>query len=196
MLNVNFIRAKNIYKEISHSYPIVITRNLDRAKDWLKSRTRGSERTGLLISSGAKRIKAFGIDSENSLRSNSGSDKIANWFLNDKSDVRSSYFLETAATEFVIQGLEIDWACIAWGGNFHIKDDNWKYQNFKGSKWQKINKEVDKDYLKNTYRVLPTRARQGMVIFIPEGSEMDITRNKEYYDGTFEYLRKIGISKI
>ena len=110
--------------------------------------------------------------------------------------MRSSYYLETAATEFVVQGLEIDWACVAWGGNFHMGKTNWKYQNFKGTKWQNINKEIDKEYLKNTYRVLLTRARQGMVIFIPESNEHDHTRPKEYYDNTFEYLKLIGIKEI
>ena len=196
LLNANIKESKQIYLEIEKSYPIVITRNLDKAKAWLRKQAKGSERTGLLISSGAKRIRPSGIDSENSLRSNSGSDKISNWFLNDKRDVRSSYFLETAATEFVVQGLEIDWACVAWGGNFYMDNTTWKYQNFKGSKWQNINKEIDKEYLKNTYRVLLTRARQGMIIFVPESSELDHTRPKKFYDKTYEYLKKIGINEI
>jgi hypothetical protein len=196
LLNAEIKKSKQIYLEIEKSYPIVITRNLEKAKVWLRNQARGSERTGLLISSGAKRIRSSGIDSENSLRSNSGSDKISNWFLNDKRDVRSSYFLETAATEFVVQGLEIDWACVAWGGNFHMNKTDWKYQNFKGTKWQNINKDIDKEYLKNTYRVLLTRARQGMVIFIPESNELDHTRPKEFYDRTYEYLKEIGIKEI
>lgn len=196
LLNIKIEESKRIYSEIKKSYPIVITRNLEKAKDWLRSKAKGSERTGLLISSGAKRIRSSGIDSENSLRSNSGHDKISNWFLNDKRDVRSSYFLETAATEFVVQGLEIDWACIAWGGNFYMNDSNWKYQNFKGSKWQNINKQIDKEYLKNTYRVLLTRARQGMVIFIAQGDGLDHTRPKEFYDNTFLYLKKLGIREL
>jgi DUF2075 family protein len=118
------------------------------------------------------------------------------WFLNDSQDIRSSYFLEEVATEFDIQGLEIDWACVAWGGNFHFNNTDWKYQNFKGTKWQNINKEIDKEYLKNTYRVLLTRARQGMVIFVPERSELDHTRPKAFYDETYEYLKEIGIQEI
>ena len=196
LLNSNTEESKRLYSEIEKSYPIVITRNLTKAKAWLRNRAKGTERTGLLISSGAKRIRSSGIDSEHSLRSNSGSDKISNWFLNDKQDVRSSYYLETAATEFVVQGLEIDWACIAWGGNFHMNGTDWKYQNFKGTKWQNINKDIDKEYLKNTYRVLLTRARQGMVIFVPESSEIDHTRPKAFYDGTYEYLKEIGIQEI
>lgn len=196
LLNSNMDESKRLYSEIVKSYPIVISRNLTNAKAWLRNMAKGTERTGLLISSGAKRIRSSGIDSENSLRSNSGSDKISNWFLNDKQDVRSSYYLETAATEFVVQGLEIDWACIAWGGNFHVNGNDWRCQNFKGSKWQNINKNIDKEYLKNTYRVLLTRARQGMVIFVPESSDIDHTRPKEYYDSTFEYLKEIGIQEI
>jgi len=116
--------------------------------------------------------------------------------LNDNKDIRSSYFLEEVATEFDIQGLEIDWACIAWGANFYMNKTDWKYQNFKGTKWQNIIKEIDKEYLKNTYRVLLTRARQGMVIFIPISSNIDHTRPKEFYIKTFEYLKEIGIKEI
>ena len=196
LLNTNKDRAMDIYQIIKDEYPIVLTRNLDTAKKWLREQAKGSERTGLLISSGAKRIRANGIDSVNSLRSNSGSDKISNWFLNDKRDVRSSYFLETAATEFVVQGLEIDWSCVAWGGNFYMNNTDWKYQNFKGTKWQNINQDIDKEYLKNTYRVLLTRARQGMVIFIPESSDIDHTRPSKFYDNTYKYLKEIGIKEI
>ena len=196
LLNSKTKKSKLLYSEIEKAYPIVITRDLVKAKDWLRGMAKGTERTGLLISSGAKRIRSSGIDSENSLRSNSGSSKIANWFLNDSQDVRSSYYLETAATEFVIQGLEIDWACIAWGGNFYMGNKIWEYQNFKGSKWQNINKSIDKEYLKNTYRVLLTRARQGMVIFIPEGDDFDHTRPRKFYDNTYKYLREIGIKEI
>lgn len=116
--------------------------------------------------------------------------------LNDNTDIRSSYFLEEVATEFDIQGLEIDWVCVAWGANFYANNTDWKYQSFKGTKWQNINKEIDKEYLKNAYRVLLTRARQGMVIFIPNGSEIDHTRTKIFYDGTYKYLKEIGIIEI
>ncbi len=119
-----------------------------------------------------------------------------NWFLNDNQDVRSSYFLEEVATEFDIQGLEIDWACVAWGGNFYMSGTDWKYQSFKGTAWQNINKQIDKEYLKNTYRVLLTRARQGMVIFVPESDENDHTRPKEFYDETYSYLLELGIEEL
>ncbi len=189
LLNVELVKSHNIYLEIEELYPIVVTRNLEKAKYWLRKQARGTERIGLISSSGAKRLRPFGIDVKNEISA-------PNWFLNNKQDVRASYFLEEVATEFDIQGLEIDWACVAWGGNFYMNDSGWKYQSFKGSKWQNINKEIDKEYLKNTYRVLLTRARQGMVIFIPESNNNDHTRPKMFYDNTFEYLKKIGIREI
>ncbi|MCI2229132.1 DUF2075 domain-containing protein [Polaribacter sp. MSW13] len=189
LLNVQIEESKNIYLEIKESYPIVITRNLDKAKQWLRKKAKGSERIGLISSSGARRLRPLGIDVKNEISA-------PNWFLNNNQDIRSSYFLEEVATEFDIQGLEIDWACVAWGGNFYMNNTDWKYQSFKGTKWQNINKEIDKEYLKNTYRVLLTRARQGMVLFVPESSDIDYTRPKDFYDKTFEYLKKIGITEI
>lgn len=189
LLNVEIENSQNTYLEIEELYPIVVTRNLEKAKHWLRKQARGSERIGLISSSGARRLRPFGIDVKNEISA-------PNWFLNNNQDIRSSYFLEEVATEFDIQGLEIDWACVAWGGNFYMNNNDWKYQSFKGSKWQNINKEIDKEYLKNTYRVLLTRARQGMVIFIPESSSNDHTRPKMFYENTFEYLKKIGIREI
>ena len=133
-------------------------------------------------------MRPLGIDVKNEI-------KAPNWFLNPKEDIRSSYFLEEIATEFDIQGLEIDWACLAWGANFHIENKKWCFQNFKGSKWQNINQEISKVYLKNTYRVLLTRSRQGMIIFIPNGSEIDHTRPESFYNGTWNYFKEIGIEE-
>jgi len=189
LLNVNKENSKNIYSEVKELYPIVVTRNLNTAKQWLCKKAKGSERIGLISSSGARRLRPMGIDVKNEISA-------PYWFLNNSQDIRSSYFLEEVATEFDIQGLEIDWACVAWGGNFHMNNSDWKYQSFKGTKWQNINKEIDKEHLKNTYRVLLTRARQGMVIYIPESSEIDHTRPREIYDKTFDYLKEIGIKEI
>ncbi len=189
LLNIKKNNAKNIYQILKKDYPIVLTRNLDIAKKWLREQAKGSERIGLISSSGARRLRPIGIDVKNEISA-------PNWFLNDKMDIRSSYFLEEVATEFDIQGLEIDWVCVAWGANFYLNGRDWKYQNFKGTKWQNINQEIDKEYLKNTYRVLLTRARQGMVIFIPEGSLIDHTRPSNYYDDTYNYLKEIGINEI
>lgn len=118
------------------------------------------------------------------------------WFLADRTDVRSSYYLEDVATEFDIQGLELDYTCIVWDADFRYHAEDWGSHSFKGSNWQKINKEERKAYLKNAYRVLLTRARQGMVIVVPRGDKNDHTRKPEYYDPTYNYLKSIGITEI
>jgi len=118
------------------------------------------------------------------------------WFLNDKEDTRSSYFLEDVATEFHIQGLELDWVCITWDADFRYTKEGWRHWSFRGKRWQKIKKPERQTYLKNAYRVLLTRARQGMVIVIPFGNEDDHTRKAEYYNPTFNYLKEIGFKQI
>jgi len=118
------------------------------------------------------------------------------WFLDDKEDVRSSYYLEDVATEFHIQGLELDWACVVWDGDFRYSSEEWTYKSFRGNKWQNINSSERRTYLKNAYRVLLTRARQGMVIVVPEGDIEDKTRNPSFYNDTFEYLKSIGFNVI
>ena len=171
-------------------YPIAITRNYCKAKEWILKNARGSERYGVLASSNAKRLRPFGIDVKNSISP-------ANWFLDGKEDVRSSYYLEDVATEFEIQGLELDWAVVCWDGDLRIKENKWIFQTFKGTKWQTIQQEIKKRYLLNSYRVLLTRARQGFVIFIPEGNENDKTRPHRYYDETYNFLvQKIGIKEL
>lgn len=170
-------------------YPIKITRNLDSAKNWVRSIARGSERYGLLASSGALRLKAVGIFVKNEISAPS-------YFLENKRDVRSSYYLEDCATEFAVQGLELDWSIVAWDADFRYNGANWTYNRFNGSKWNNVNSESNKLYLKNAYRVLLTRARQGMVIYIPHGDKEDVTRSPEFYDKTFEFLKQIGIEEI
>ncbi|MDR1130871.1 MAG: DUF2075 domain-containing protein, partial [Oscillospiraceae bacterium] len=118
------------------------------------------------------------------------------WFLNNADDVRSSYFLEDTATEFDIQGLELDWTIVCWDANLRFVRDHFEYYSFTGSKWTNINKPENVLYLKNAYRVLLTKARQGMIIFIPHGSDVDLTRPHDYYDGTYRYLKEIGIQEI
>lgn len=189
LLDTNLIKARDLYDEIKSKYPIVLTRDLERAKDWVRSKARGTERYGLIASSGAKRLRSFGIWIQSKVSAE-------DWFLNGSNDVRSSYYLEETATEFDIQGLEIDWSIVAWDGDFRIEQGQFQTYKFTGTKWNKINKEVDRLYLKNAYRVLLTRARQGMVIFIPHGSETDHTRQPSYYDGTYSFLKQIGITEI
>jgi hypothetical protein len=167
-------------------YPIVLTRNLNRAKEWVRSQARGNERYGLVASSKAQRLKPHAID----VRVNTDP---VHWFLGEKEDTRSSYYLEDAATEFQVQGLEVDWAVVTWDGDLRSTQDGWSFHNFRGTKWQNVNKADKRTYLKNAYRVLLTRARQGMVIFVPSGASIDPTRSAEFYDPTFEYLVGLGL---
>ncbi|SCY32586.1 Uncharacterized conserved protein [Nonlabens sp. Hel1_33_55] len=189
LLDLNLKNAKLLYEKIHELYPIVLTRNLEIAKSWLKDQSKGTERIGIIASSGARRLRPLGIDVKNEISA-------SNWFLNNKEDIRSSYFLEDVATEFDIQGLEIDWSCVAWGANFYVENMQWRHQKLKGTKWQNINLEIHHEYLKNTYRVLLTRARQGMVIYLPKGDAEDHTRLHSYYDETYQYLKNVGLVEI
>ncbi len=186
LLDLNTTVAKELLNKLKNNYPLVVTRDLSLAKEWLKSKKRGSERTGIVASSSAIRLKPFAINVKDKIEAE-------NYFLNDEDDIRSSYFLEDVATEFDIQGLELDWVCVAWDANLTLIGNEWLYREFRGSKWNKINSDQNKLYLKNAYRVLLTRARQGMVIFIPEGDMEDYTRKPEYYDSIFNYLIQLGI---
>src|SRR6185312_1789193 len=118
------------------------------------------------------------------------------WFLDGKEDVRSSYYLEDVATEFHVQGLELDWACVTWDADFRYANNSWEHWSFVGSRWNRINKAERKMYLKNAYRVLLTRARQGMVIFVPEGDAADPTRSPAFYSSTYDYLRQVGLESL
>jgi len=189
LLDLQGKQAKQTLSEINEKYPIVITRDLAKAKQWLKSRARGSERYGMVVSSQALRLKPYAIDVRATV------DPI-HWFLDPKEDVRSSYYLEDVATEFDIQGLELDWACVVWDGDFRLTNNGWAHYSFCGDRWNTIRKEERKMYLKNAYRVLLTRARQGMVIVVPEGNPEDPTRKPEYYDPIFTYLQNIGFQVI
>jgi DUF2075 family protein len=189
ILDLDLAKSRQTLSQISENYPIMLTRDLSKAKAWLKEKARGSERYGLIVSSQAQRLKPFAIDVKSPINP-------VNWFLDGKDDVRSSYYLEDVATEFQVQGLELDWACITWDGDLRYSAAEWKTFGFKGSKWQNINQPERKKFLINAYRVLLTRARQGMVIVIPNGNDDDRTRKQEYYDPTFEYLRNIGIKVI
>ncbi len=190
LLDQNIEESIGHFQALKDKYPIVITRNLLSAKRWLKMKARGSERYGIIVSSQAQRLKPFAIDVKSPI------DPI-HWFLDGKDDVRSSYYLEDVATEFHVQGLELDWACVTWDGDFRFKGNGeWQYFSFKGDKWQNINKEEKRKYLKNAYRVLLTRARQGMVIVVPEGNDEDHTRKSSYYDSTFRYLISIGFQVL
>lgn len=189
VLDIDTDSARALYARIKDKYPIYITRDLNTAKDWVRDKSQGTTRYGLLASSGALRLKPEGIFVKNEIN-------VANWFLNGKDDVRSSYALEDVVTEFDIQGLELDYTIVAWDADFRMTPTGWTYNNFKGSKWQNVNSEERQLYLKNAYRVLLTRARQGMIIFVPEGSDTDPTRPREFYDGTYDYLKGLGVEEI
>jgi DUF2075 family protein len=189
LLDLNIEEARKTLILISESYPIVLTRDLIKAKKWLKKKARGSERYGMIVSSQAQRLKPFAIDVKSPINP-------VNWFLNGKEDVRSSFYLEDVATEFQVQGLELDWACVSWDGDLRYSEDSWKTFSFAGTKWQNIHNDERKKYLINAYRVLLTRARQGMVIVVPEGNSEDHTRKYEYYDTTFNYIKNIGIKLL
>lgn len=188
VLDVDTDAAKELYSRIKDKYPIVLTRDLNKAKKWVREQCQGTTRYGLLASSGALRLKPEGIFVKNEV-------SVANWFLNGKDDVRSSYYLEDVVSEFDIQGLELDYSIVAWDADFRFDGEQWGYYNFSGSRWMNVASEDRKLYLKNAYRVLLTRARQGMVIFIPEGSDTDGTRKREWYDGTYELLKRIGLTE-
>lgn len=189
LLDLNFTEATINYSHVKNKYPIVITRDLEKAKNWLKEKARGSERYGIVVSSQAQRLKPLAIDVKSPM------DPI-HWFLDEKDDVRSSYYLEDVATEFHVQGLELDWSCVTWDADFRYSPEGWQYYSFVGSKWNNIKKEERKQYLKNAYRVLLTRARQGMIIVIPNGNINDVTRLPIFYEDTFKYLVKIGFEVI
>lgn len=181
--------ARETYALIADKYPILLTRDINEARNWLRIKARGSERYGLIASSGAYRLRPEGISMKNKVEA-------PLWFLNDKNDVRSSFYMEEVASEFDVQGLELDWAGIGWDANFRYVNGEWRHYNFKGTKWQQVNATDSRLYLKNAYRVILTRARQGMVIFVPCGQPNDPTRPPSYYDETFLYLRECGLTAL
>jgi len=189
ILDLDINEAHATLEKVKANYPVAITRNLGKAKQWLKKQARGSERYGIVVSSQAERLKPYAIDVKSTINP-------IHWFLDGKEDVRSSYYLEDVATEFDVQGLELDWACVTWDADFRYSKSGWEHRSFCGDRWNNIKKAERKNYLKNAYRVLLTRARQGMVIVVPPGDIEDPTRNPKFYDPIFEYLREIGFSEI
>ncbi len=189
ILDLDSVGARQTFSQLNKKYPIVITRDMARAKKWLKDNARGTERYGIVVSSSAERLRPHAIHVKADM------DPV-HWFLAGKEDVRSSYYLEDVATEFSIQGLELDWACVTWDADFRYSQNGWGHFSFCGENWNRVHKEERKNYLKNAYRVLLTRARQGMVIVVPEGDAEDHTRPASFYDPTFDYLKSIGFPVI
>ena len=194
--------AASLYKDVaSRNYPIMLTRDIDTARTWLRKQARGTQQTGILITKKAARFKPLAVH-----KIEDGDDNAVHWFLEDKTDIRSSNYLEVAATEIQVQGLELDYVCVLWDADMRCnKDKAWSYYKFDGkTKWSPENNEENQKYMLNAYRVLLTRARQGIIICIPEGNSRltpegfpeDPTRLPEYYDGTYEYLKSLGIKEI
>lgn len=194
LLDLKKEQAKETLKDLG-DYPIVLTRSLDVAKKWLREHNRGSERMGLLASSKAERLKAISINVRYQ-------PDFVHWFLDDVNDIRSSNTLEDVLTEFKIQGLELDWACVAWDVDLRLSNDgkSWTHHQLRnGMRWNNINKPINREYQINAYRVLLTRARQGMIILVPKGNDgasLDDTRRPEWYDAIYGYLKSIGIKEI
>jgi hypothetical protein len=189
MLDVDSDNSTRMLAEISSKYPIRKTRDLEEAKAWVRSQARGSERYGLLASSQGYRLKPHAIDVRVPIEP-------VHWFLNGHSHVRSSYYLEDAATEFQVQGLEVDWSCVTWDADLRFDGDHWSFHSFRGDTWTKVHKTDRKRYMLNAYRVLLTRARQGMVVFVPPGDAKDATRLPAYYDGVWNWLDQVGVKSL
>ena len=193
LLNNEPDNASSIYAQISQKYPVYITRSYSEAKKWVRDQVRGSQRCGVLACSSAQRLKPEGIYVPTDI-------DVKDWFLAPSDDLRSSNMLEVVASEFKVQGLEIDWAIVCWDADLrrNQKGSDWDHYAFRGTKWNRRNKAEQKRYLVNSYRVLLTRARQGMIIFVPKGTdpEEDPTRDRAYYDGVYNYLRSCGIQEL
>ena len=197
--------AASLYAEIKERYPLVLTRDMEKAKDWLHEKVRGTERTGVLITKESARYKPLGIHVLPS-----GDQDAVHWFLEDKIDTRSSNYLEDAATEIQVQGLELDYTCLLWDADMRYENGEWHFYTFNGkTEWKELIGDTESKsdrlkYMLNAYRVLLTRARVGMIICIPEGNANktangfpeDSTRLPEFYDGTYQYLKSIGIEEI
>lgn len=189
LINNETVQALELSKLISEKYPLIIIRNIKTAREWLKQKKSGNKRIGLVASSGGLRLKPCGIQVREVIDE-------AMWFLNDETDIRSSYYLEMVATEYKVQGLELDWAGICWDADLRRSGNSWDFKNFSGTKWNQTNSPTEQQFLLNTYRVLLTRAREGIIVFVPEGDSKDETRLPEFYDPIFEYLVSCGLKSI
>lgn len=189
ILEIELQTAKDELARLQNQYPIFVTRSLDQARRWLRRMARGTERYGIVASSKALRLKPHAIDIRAAVNP-------VLWFLNDRADIRSCYYLEDAATEFQVQGLELDWTCVAWDADLRYNNGRWEFFDFSGDSWKRVRANDRQRYLKNAYRVLLTRARQGMVIFIPPGDDEDPTRLPSFYDPIWDYLRSIGLPEL
>jgi DUF2075 family protein len=193
--------TQRLYQDVSDKgYPVLLTRDIEKARAWLRANARGSQQTGILVTKVAARFKPQAV---NVLAQ--GDENAVHWFLEDKSDIRSSNYLEEAATEIQVQGLELDYACVLWDADMRFYDNEWTFYKFNGkNKWNRENNPENRKYMLNAYRVLLTRARQGIVICVPHGNNRvnsegfpeDPTRLPEFYDGTYAYFKSLGIKEL
>ena len=191
--------ATSLYQDVRQKgYPIVLTRDMEKARKWIRKQARGTQQTGVLITKVAARFKPLAVHVLGQ-----GDENAVHWFLEDKTDIRSSNYLEDAATEIQVQGLELDFACVLWDADMRYEDGHWAYFNGK-NRWNPENNEENRKYMLNAYRVLLTRARQGIVICVPRGNDRltpegfpeDPTRLPEFYDGTYKYLKLLGLEVL
>lgn len=186
--------ARRYATEVAH-FPIYITRSLEQARSWLRQTTLGYRRFGMLATSGARRLRGYGLGV--TLKVTEQKD-IVHWFLADHEDLRSSQALEVTGTEFACQGLEIDRACVCWDHDmvWSPKTSTWRLRAFKGTKWQAIKGEARLRYVVNSYRVLLSRAREALVIWIPPGNHADPTRSPAEMDATYRFLTSCGVRTL
>ena len=181
---------------ITERFPIFLTRSLSKMRAKLHAQKKGENRYGLVGSSGAARLRAEGLEPSSSFHAEYPWE---HWYLADSSDIRSSFCCEVFATEFEIQGLELDWIGLCWGGDMIWDSKEWKLRTLRHgtpSKWNLIKKAEKVTYRKNAYRVLLTRARQGMVIYVPCGSGDDPTNSPNEFDATARFLLRCGVVSL
>lgn len=194
-LNLNIPRAKSLTPD-PQEFPLVVTRNLESARSWLRARSQplDGQRSGLVATSDDQRLRAYGLERSSAFRQNYS---FENWFLNPPTDVRSSHMLEVAASEFECQGLELDWVGLCWGRDLTPSESmSWEYQKFRGTKWNKVKSETERNYVRNRYRVLLTRARLGMVIWVPPGLPNDATHDSARFDRVYDLLKCAGVADL
>jgi len=196
LLEPNSDSARESFPD-SREFPLYVTRSLHDAREWLRLRSDGdiNKRCGLVCSSEDQRMRAYGLENSTPFRGGYAFEK---WFLSPPDDVRSSFSLEVSASEFECQGLELDWVGVCWGGDLTLDQNHrsWTFRKFRGSKWQYCRSEMEQDYIRNRYRVLLTRARLGMVIWVPPGCKEDPTRPPEWFDRIYDHLRNAGVPEL
>jgi hypothetical protein len=195
LLDGNAEEAASLH--IAEKFPIFLSRNLYDVRKKLREQGIGANRYGLVGSSAAARLRAEGLEPNSTFHADYPWE---HWYLAEETDVRSSYRCEVFATEFEIQGLELDWIGLCWGGDF-IWDEShgWLLRTLRpgpNSKWSTIKKEDKRNFRKNAYRVLLTRARQGMIIFVPKGNPEDKTNSPEKFEATAQFLLRCGVTPL